>query len=108
MIAYRPDPDVRPIPCGLSLSGSSTSPEQIEALLDAGRRYRSFKHWDKVGVGSSEAHLTGQGFNAVKFDPKKPARTIRQNDGNLGMHGGCTGMSGGGSRFRSSRFCVVP
>jgi DNA (cytosine-5)-methyltransferase 1 len=23
----------------------------------------------------------------VKFDPRKPARTIRRNDGNLGMHG---------------------
>jgi DNA (cytosine-5)-methyltransferase 1 len=75
-----------PIPCGPSLASCSTPPEQIEAMLDAGRRYRSFKYWDKVRVGSSEAHLTGQGFNAVKFDPKKPARTIRRNDGNLGMH----------------------
>jgi DNA (cytosine-5)-methyltransferase 1 len=40
-----------------------------------------------VKVGSSESHLTGQGFNAVKFDPKRPARTIRRNDGSLGMHG---------------------
>jgi len=31
--------------------------------------------------------ITGQGFNAVKFDPRKPARTIRRNDGNLGMSG---------------------
>jgi len=38
-------------------------------------------------VGTSETHITGQGFNAVKFDPRKPARTIRRNDGNLGMHG---------------------
>jgi len=38
-------------------------------------------------VGSSESRITGQGFNAVKFDPNKPARTIRRNDGNLGMHG---------------------
>jgi len=38
-------------------------------------------------VGSSESRITGQGFNAVKFDPAKPARTVRRNDGNLGMHG---------------------
>jgi len=38
-------------------------------------------------VGSSESRITGQGFNAVKFDPNKPARTIRRNDGDLGMHG---------------------
>jgi len=38
-------------------------------------------------VGSSESRITGQGFNAVKFDPNKPARTIRRNYGNLGMHG---------------------
>jgi len=37
--------------------------------------------------GSSESRITGQGFNAVKFDPRKPARMIRRNDGNLGMHG---------------------
>jgi DNA (cytosine-5)-methyltransferase 1 len=76
-----------PIPCGPSLAGCSTPPEQIEALLDAGRRYRSFEYWDKVRLGSSEAFVTGQGFNAVKFDPRRPARTIRRNDGNLGMHG---------------------
>ncbi len=38
-------------------------------------------------MGSSESKITGQGFNAVKFDPRKPARTVRRNDGNLGMHG---------------------
>ena len=38
-------------------------------------------------VGSSESRIIGQGFNAVKFDPRKPARTVRPNDGNLGMHG---------------------
>jgi DNA (cytosine-5)-methyltransferase 1 len=47
----------------------------------------SFRYWDQVRMGSSEAFVTGQGFNAVKFNPGKPARTIRRNDGNLGMHG---------------------
>jgi hypothetical protein len=38
-------------------------------------------------VDRSEVDITGSGFNCVKFDPRKPARTIRRNDGNLGMHG---------------------
>jgi DNA (cytosine-5)-methyltransferase 1 len=76
-----------PIPAGESLAGCSTPPEQLAALFEAARKYRSFKYWDKIRVGSSESRITGQGFNAVKFDPRKPARTIRRNDGNLGMHG---------------------
>jgi DNA (cytosine-5)-methyltransferase 1 len=76
-----------PVTAGDSLVGCSTPPEQLNALLEAGRKYRSFRFWDKVRIGSSESHITGQGFNAVKFDPRKPARTVRRNDGNLGMHG---------------------
>lgn len=75
------------VTAGDSLVGCSTPPEQLEALLSAARKYRSFKYWDKVRMGSSESRITGQGFNAVKFDPRKPARTVRRNDGNLGMHG---------------------
>jgi site-specific DNA-cytosine methylase len=75
------------VAAGESLAGCSTPADQISELLDAGRKYRSFKYWDKVRAGSSESHITGQGFNAVKFDPRKPARTVRRNDGNLGMHG---------------------
>jgi len=75
------------VTAGESLSGCSTPPEQLAVLFEAGRKYRSFKYWDKVRVGSSESRITGQGFNAVKFDPAKPARTVRRNDGNLGMHG---------------------
>jgi DNA (cytosine-5)-methyltransferase 1 len=76
-----------PVTAGDSLVGCSTPPRQLEALLSAARKYRSFKYWDKVRMGSSESRITGQGFNAVKFDPRKPARTVRRNDGNLGMHG---------------------
>ena len=76
-----------PIPAGESLAGCFTPPEQLAALFEAARKYRSFKYWDKIKVGSSESRITGQGFNAVKFDPRKPARTVRRNDGNLGMHG---------------------
>jgi site-specific DNA-cytosine methylase len=76
-----------PLACGDSLAGCETPQDQLDALFEAGRKYRSFKYWDRVRVGSSESRITGQGFNAVKFDPYKPARTIRRNDGNLGMHG---------------------
>jgi len=75
------------VPCGDSLAGCETPAWQLELLLEAGRRYRSFRYWDRIRAGSSESAITGQGFNAVKFDPGKPARTIRRNDGNLGMHG---------------------
>ena len=76
-----------PVVAGESLADCSTPPEQLAALFEAGRKYRFFKFWNRMRVGSSETHITGQGFNAVKFDPRKPARTIRRNDGNLGMHG---------------------
>ena len=82
-----PDPATSPVASGASLEGCTTPPEQLAALFEAGKKYRSFKFWNRMRVGSSETHITGQGFNAVKFDPRKPARTIRRNDGNLGMHG---------------------
>jgi hypothetical protein len=85
VIPYHAAPETTPVTVGESLAGCATPPEQLAALFEAGRKYRSFKYWDKVKVGSSESHITGQGFNAVKFDSKKPARTIRRNDGNLGM-----------------------
>ena len=86
-MGLHPSPLTLPISAGESLAGCATPPEQLAALFEAGRKYRSFKYWDKVRVGSAESRITGQGFNAVKFDPRKPARTIRRNDGNLGMHG---------------------
>ena len=86
-MGLHPEPVAEPIACGDSLEGVNTPEDQLAKLLDAGRRYRSFKYWDKVRIGGSESPITGQGFNAVKFDPRKPARTIRRNDGNLGMHG---------------------
>ena len=87
MLLSHPEPQTAPIGCGSSLAGCVTPLDQLATLLAAGVRYRSFKYWDRIRVGSSETRITGQGFNAVKFDPRKPARTIRRNDGNLGMHG---------------------
>ena len=82
-----PNPLAEPLACGDSLDGVTTPEDQLAALLDAGLRYRSFKYWDQIRVDRSEQDITGSGFNCVKFDPRKPARTIRRNDGNLGMHG---------------------
>ena len=82
-----PSAEVLPITAGQSLVNCCTAPEQLEKLMEASRKYRAYKHWDRIRLGCSEQPITGQGFNAVKFDPRKPARTIRRNDGNLGMHG---------------------
>jgi DNA (cytosine-5)-methyltransferase 1 len=82
-----PMPQTLPIPCGKTLERCSEDRAEIADLLEAGSRFRSFKYWDKIRVGRSEVDITGQGFNAVKFDPAKPARTIRKNDGQVGMHG---------------------
>ncbi len=83
----QPGPVTRPIACGDSLARCDTPADQLAALLEAAKKYRSFKYWDRVRIGRAESQFTGQGFNAVKFDPRKPARTVRRNDGNLGMHG---------------------
>ena len=72
---------------GEALLGCVTPQDQLERLYDAVSKYRAYKHWRGIRLGGSEKPITGQGFNAVKFDPRKPARTIRRNDGNLGMHG---------------------
>jgi DNA (cytosine-5)-methyltransferase 1 len=82
-----PVPEFSPLPCGPALRGVVTPEEQLKRLLKAGRKYRAFKYWDRIRVGRSEMPLTGQGFNAIKFDPQKPAHTIRRNGGNLGMSG---------------------
>ena len=82
-----PGPLAEPIACGDSLDGVTTPGDQLAALFEAGKRYRSFKYWDRIRLDRSEQDITGSGFNCVKFDPRKPARTIRRNDGNLGMHG---------------------
>jgi DNA (cytosine-5)-methyltransferase 1 len=82
-----PGPLTEPVAAGTSLDGCSTPVEQLEKLREASQKYRAYRYWDKIRVGASEMPITGQGFNAVKFDPRKPARTIRRNDGNLGMSG---------------------
>jgi DNA (cytosine-5)-methyltransferase 1 len=88
-VSLHPNPVTEPVACGESLNGATTPGDQMAALFEAGLKYRSFRYWDRIRVGRSETDITGSGFNSVKFDPRKPARTIRRNDGNLGMHGAC-------------------
>lgn len=76
-----------PIPCGDSLSGCSTPPDQLQKLLEAGRKYKAYRHWDRIRIGRSQQDITGNGFNAIRFDPRKPAHTIRRMDSYLGMGG---------------------
>lgn len=82
-----PDPLAEPIACGNCLDGVVTSDEEMALLINAGLKFRSFKYWHRIRIDRSEQDITGSGFNCVKFDPRKPARTIRKNDGQLGMHG---------------------
>jgi DNA (cytosine-5)-methyltransferase 1 len=86
-VPLHPNPITEPVACGESLNGVTTPEDQMAALFEAGLKYRSFRYWDRIRIGRSETDITGSGFNCVKFDPRKPARTIRRNDGNLGMHG---------------------
>jgi DNA (cytosine-5)-methyltransferase 1 len=76
-----------PIACGDSLTGCSTPPEQLEKLLEAGKKYKAYRYWDRIRIGRSQQDITGNGFNAIRFDPRKPAHTIRRMDSNLGMGG---------------------
>ena len=82
-----PGPITLPIPCGNSLPGCSTPQEQLQKLLEAGRKYRAYRYWDRIRIGKSQQEITGNGFNAIRFDPRKPAHTIRRMDSNLGMGG---------------------
>jgi DNA (cytosine-5)-methyltransferase 1 len=76
-----------PIACGDSLSSCSTPEEQLQKLLDAGSKYKAYRYWEQIRIGKSQQEITGNGFNAIRFDPRKPAHTIRRMDSNLGMGG---------------------
>jgi DNA (cytosine-5)-methyltransferase 1 len=82
-----PDPVTEPVACGDSLDGVVTPEDQMRMLIEAGRKYKSYRLWDRIRIGRSQQDITGNGFNAIRFDPKKPAHTIRRMDSNLGMGG---------------------
>ncbi len=87
MISCHPAAQMAPITAGESLAGCSTPPEQLAALLEAGKKYKAYRLWDRIRIGRSQQDITGNGFNAIRFDPRKPAHTIRRMDSNLGMGG---------------------
>jgi DNA (cytosine-5)-methyltransferase 1 len=82
-----PYPITLPIACGDSLFGCFTPPDQLQKLLEAGKKYKAYRYWDRIRIGKSQQEITGNGFNAIRFDPRKPAHTVRRMDSNLGMGG---------------------
>ncbi len=78
---------IGPIAAGELLCGCITPPEQLAALLEAGKKYKAYRPWHRSRIGRSQQDITGNGFNAIRFDPWKPAHTIRRMDSNLGMGG---------------------
>ena len=76
-----------PIAAGESLSGCITPPDQLAALLEAGKKYKAYRLWHRIRIGRSQQDIAGSGFNAIRFDPRKSAHTIRRMDSNLGMGG---------------------
>jgi len=50
----------------------------MQKLLEAGQKYKAYQHWDRIRIGRSQQDITGNGFNAIRFDPRKPAHTIRR------------------------------
>jgi DNA (cytosine-5)-methyltransferase 1 len=86
-LGFHPGPVTLPVPAGESLAGCSTPQEQLAALLEAGKKYKAYRLWHRIRIGRSQQDITGNGFNAIRFDPRKPAHTIRRMDSNLGMGG---------------------
>jgi DNA (cytosine-5)-methyltransferase 1 len=86
-VEVHPGPMSLPIACGESLAGCFTPADQMQKLLEAGRKCKAYRHWSRIRIGRSQQDITGNGFNAIRFDPRKPANTIRRMDSNLGMGG---------------------
>lgn len=82
-----PKPQTRPMAAGDALRGIVNDPEEIQWLLDAGLKYVAFQSWPDMPIGTSRADLGLSGFSCQKWDPRRPAQTIRKNDGHITMHG---------------------
>lgn len=72
---------------GVVITGVQNNPEELAWLFDAGRRFVAYQSWPDMKVGSSRQDLGLSGFNCQKWDPRKPAPTVRKNDGHVTMHG---------------------
>ena len=85
-----PKPQRKAFSCREALVGVVNDPREIEALLAAGLKHKAYGNWSKIMTGKGYDSLPGvtSGFNARKFDPTRPAPTVRKNDGEIGMYGG--------------------
>lgn len=62
--------------------------EEVAMLIDAGRRYQTYRFWDQLAPGQSNERLLGtSGFSAVKLDPTKPCPTVQRTDSVASAHG---------------------
>ena len=102
LITYHAAPETALLTAGESLAGCLTPPEQLAVLFEAGRKYRSFKYWDKVKVGSFESRLPAR--DSMPSSSTRGSRRGRSDATTAisGCTGRCTGGSGGASRFPSS------
>jgi DNA (cytosine-5)-methyltransferase 1 len=82
-----PKPQTRPICAGDAIRNIENDPEELAWLLAAGLKYVASSSWPDMPIGSSRDDLGLSGFNCQKWDPKKPAQTVRKNDGHISMHG---------------------
>lgn len=77
----------QPEPAGRVIAGVDNDPSELAWLIEAGRKYVAFQSWPDMRIGTSRQDLGLSGFNCQKWDPSKPAPTIRKNDGHISMHG---------------------
>lgn len=82
-----PKPQSKPISAIKSLHGIKNNPDEVSWLLSAGLKYVAYQSWPDMPIGTSRADLGLSGFNCQKWNPNKPAQTIRKNDGHITMHG---------------------
>lgn len=85
-----PAPQRRPFSCREAIADVVNDRAEIEMLLAAGAKHKAYGNWARIMTGKGYDSLPGvtSGFNARKFDPTRPAPTVRKNDGEIGMFGG--------------------
>lgn len=82
-----PKPQTRPVTAGNAILGVVNDPDELRWLIEAGLKYVAYQSWPDMPIGTSRADLGLSGFSCQKWDPQKPARTVRKNDGHITMHG---------------------
>jgi len=77
-----------PLSAGSVIEDVVNDPDEIKWLLDAGLKYVAYQSWPDLKTGQGRDDLGLSGFNCTKWDPCRPAQTVRKNDGKIHMHGG--------------------